>query len=97
MPNMHRPAGTPARVQEESLPLLVIVQDQVQVAVGEEYLAPDQICRVAYARFETLSETPTYWLGPELANETLIIDNSRYFPGSNYELFLNHLHPNLFR
>src|SRR5436189_121550 len=47
MANMHRPTRPSTSIEEETLPLLIIVQDQVQVAVGEEYLAPDQIRRVA--------------------------------------------------
>src|SRR5436309_985307 len=97
MANVHRPTRPSTSIEEETLPLLIIVQHKVQVPVGEEYLPPDKIRRVAQARFETLTKTATYRLGPELADETLIIDYSRYFPGSDYELFLSHFHRFLIR
>jgi hypothetical protein len=43
MADMHRPTRATACVEEKSLPFLVVVQEEIQVPMGEKDLPTNQI------------------------------------------------------
>ena len=65
---MHRTTRASTSVEEESLALVIIIQHEVQVSVGEEDLTPHKVCRVPQDAFESFCERPRYRLGSKVSD-----------------------------